>query len=100
MTTYPRGTSPEFVNWVDYHDTIDATSTAAFTDRVLAEARAQGVGTIWLAWFQGYQGLGNRCQDIENRLTAAAGGVNTPAVDPSQTNYYEPIQLTGFNLSR
>ncbi len=100
METYPRGTSPEFVNWVDYDQTIDRTSTDAFTNGVLEQARKDGVHKIWLVWFQGYEGLGERCQAIENQLTAAAGGVNQPWVDPSQMTYYEPIQLTGFTVGR
>jgi len=68
MITFPRGTSPAFVNWVDYSRATAAGKPAAFATR-LEQMSAPG-HQIWLVWAPGYQTYGTKCEDLETDLLA------------------------------
>lgn len=91
--TYPRGTGPDFVNWIDYKQAIDHASTAAFVRRV--EAMAAPDHQIWLVWMGGYQGFGTRCQQIETDLLGDHQLGAREVVAPS-TRYFEQMELVHF----
>jgi mannosyltransferase len=57
--TFPRAIGPQRVNWVDYRKVIAGTDVETFAQEVLARV---GAGhTLWLAWRDGYPGLGGDC---------------------------------------
>jgi len=64
--TFPRGTGPEFVNWVDYAAASargNPTSFAARLERMSAPSHQ-----IWLVWAPGYQTFGTKCEELEAAL--------------------------------
>jgi hypothetical protein len=66
--TYPKAQDPNFVDWVDYSDTIRATPVLPFAQMLLERA---GPGhNVWFVWSAGYKALGHRCE----QLLAALGG--------------------------
>ena len=66
--TFPRGTGPQFVNWVDYATASDQGHPAAFAAK-LERLSAPG-HQIWLVWAPGYQTFGTKCEQIEADLLA------------------------------
>jgi mannosyltransferase len=94
MVTFPRGTSPQFVDWVNYAKVVHAAKAIPFAAALQADA-----GTahhIWLVWQPGYQTYGVKCQVM------AATLLNQPSlgahtwVSNSPTKYYEPMNLTEY----
>lgn len=69
--TYPRGTAPEIVDWVNYLQVVNAASPAAFVHRV--ESLAGPTGTVFYVWAPGYNGFGLSCQTILRDLVAWPG---------------------------
>ena len=66
--TYPRGTAPDRVDWVDYGETIKATPVETFAGNVVRQA---GLGhDIWLVQGRGYRPYNGRCTTLLNDLTA------------------------------
>lgn len=92
--TYPRGTSPAFVDWVDYKQTAEASDPAAFA-RML-ERRAGTSHDVWLVSAPGYQGFGEKCQQLAGDLLSAPGWGGHQWVDTNPAEYYEPMGLTQF----
>jgi len=92
--TFPRGTSPAFVNWIDYKQTVQHASPAAFAR--LLEERAGTTHQIWLVWAPGYQAFGTRCERIASALLDAPGYGGHQWVNLKPNKYYEPMQLTQF----
>ena len=64
--TFPRGTSPEFVNWVDYAAASRRGHPAAFASRL--EHMSAPARQIWLVWAPGYQTFGTKCEQLEADL--------------------------------
>lgn len=64
--TYPRGGSPERVDWVDYADRHAAARPSDFASRVLDAA---GDRTVWLVWAPGYRTLGDQCTELRVLLS-------------------------------
>jgi mannosyltransferase len=63
--TFPRGTSPRFVDWVDYATTNRAASTRPFA--AMLDARA-GSHRLWLVWSPNYRTFGTKCSLLAGRL--------------------------------
>lgn len=93
MVTYPRGTSPAFVDWVDYDHVAETSHPAAFAARLEAMA---GAHDIWLVSAPGYQGFGTKCQQLESDLTATPGYGAHQWVTTRPQTYYEPMGLYQF----
>lgn len=91
--TFPRGTSPEFVDWVDYDAAVRAASPAAFARRVVADAHGH---RIWLVWMGGYQGYGARCDEVATDIVADTGLPAYTVVSANGVKYYEPDNLIRF----
>ena len=75
MVTFPRGTGPQFVDWVNYAKVVHAASAAAFATKLVAEAGS--THRIWLVWQPGYQTFGAKCQVLAATLLSpqlTAGG--------------------------
>ena len=66
--TFPRGTGPAFVNWVDYADASGAGNPGAFAARL--EKLSAPAHQIWLVWAPGYQTFGTKCETLETDLLA------------------------------
>ena len=64
--TFPRGTGPEFVNWVDYATASDRGHPASFATRL--EQLSAPAHQIWLVWAPGYQTFGTKCEQLEAAL--------------------------------
>ncbi len=95
MTTYPRGTGPQFVDWVDYQQAIDRSSPTAFARHLQQEASASGAN-IWLVWYSQYEEFGSRCQTIAASLAQDGTFGAKDWVFANNQRYYEPMQLTQF----
>ena len=98
MVTFPRGTGPAFVNWVDYASATRAGNSAAFAARL--EQMSAPTHQIWLAWAPGYETYGTKCEDLETHLLAdrALGAHEMfpfkPGTDP--WIQYEDMELVRF----
>jgi hypothetical protein len=64
--TFPRGTGPEFVNWVDYATASARGHPASFATRL--EHLSSPAHQIWLVWAPGYQTFGTKCEQLEAAL--------------------------------
>jgi hypothetical protein len=94
MVTFPRGTGPQFVDWVRYASVVAAANPKAFARRLVADAG--GDHRIWLVWQPGYQTFGIKCDLLASALLSAPafGGHNW--VVPNGAKYYEPMTLTEY----
>jgi mannosyltransferase len=94
MVTFPRGTGPQFVDWVNYADVVHAAHPVVFADTLVADAGTDH--RIWLVWQPGYETYGAKCQVLAATLLANdhLGGHNWVVNNPS--TYYEPMNLTEF----
>lgn len=59
--TFPRGTGPRIVDWVNYDAAIKRASPYLFAERV---ERLAGHHAIFYVWSPTYTGFGNDCTDI------------------------------------
>jgi mannosyltransferase len=94
MLTFPRGTGPQFVDWVNYARVVHHASATAFAAKLVAEAGS--THRIWLVWQPGYQTYGVKCEALAATLLdqAALGGHTWVTNRP--TKYYEPMNLTEY----
>ncbi|MDA8183846.1 MAG: glycosyltransferase family 39 protein [Acidimicrobiales bacterium] len=90
--TFPRGTGPAFVDWVNYAAASKAGNPAAFAARL--ESMSAGVHQIWLVWAPGYLTFGNKCQQIEIDLLADRSLGAHEMFPPGK--FYEPMELVRF----
>jgi mannosyltransferase len=92
--TFPRRTSPQFVDWVDYTKVVHAASATAFAATLRADAGT--THRIWLVWQPGYQTYGAKCQVLATTLLEnhSLGGRNW--VLSNGALYYEPMNLTEY----
>ena len=95
MTTFPRGTSPRFVDWVDYQKTVQSESPAAFATKLAAAAGS--THRIWLVWEPGYQTYGGRCESVVNALLGKPQLQGYQWVTSNGYEYYEPMELTEYS---
>ena len=74
MVTFPRGTGPQFVDWVNYAKVVHAASATAFAAKLVAEAGS--THRIWLVWQPGYQTFGVKCEVLaaDPAVAPAHGG--------------------------
>lgn len=66
MVTFPRGTPPQFVNWVDYAAASAAGDPQAFAARLVAMSAP--AHQIWLVWAPGYQTFDDKCEALAGAL--------------------------------
>jgi hypothetical protein len=71
QVTYPKAIGPDFVDWVDYAETIRATPVVPFAQTLLDKAGPSH--NVWLVWSAGYKSLGRRCEQLLHTL----GGYRT-----------------------
>ena len=64
--TFPRGTSPHVVDWVDYAETNEPAEPAPFAQMLVD--RAGPDGTVWLVWAPGYRTYKAKCPAMIGEL--------------------------------
>ena len=67
--TFPRGTPPQIVDWVDYAEVNEAADPEAFANMLLD--RAGPTGTVWVVWAPGYRTFEDKCQGMLANLDLA-----------------------------
>jgi hypothetical protein len=67
--TFPRGTPPQIVDWVDYAKTNEAADPEAFAHMLLD--RAGPAHTVWVVWAPGYRTFEDKCQGMLANLDLA-----------------------------
>jgi mannosyltransferase len=95
QTTFPRGTGPEFVNWVDYAAAVQAASPADFAVGLESEAAPAG-RQIFVVWAGGYQGYGLRCEHVVETLQANPNYRVSELVIGDDVTFYQPMWLMKF----
>jgi len=69
--SFPDGGSPQFVDWVDYEERMQAGDPVAFAADLHERAGAQ---TVWLVWSGGYRTLGTSCETLTDQLQRVRPG--------------------------
>ncbi len=94
QTTFPHGTGPVFVDWVDYGAASRAGSAVSFSLRL--EAAAGSSRQIYVVWAPGYQTLGTKCEGIVQTLQGDPRFRATQVVTGDPENFYQPMWLVRF----
>jgi hypothetical protein len=84
--TFPRATSPEMVDWVDYAKVNAAADPAAFAKMLLDRAGPRG--TVWVVWAPGYRTFKDKCQGVLGNLDLARRNNTRPVKLPK--NFEHP----------
>jgi 4-amino-4-deoxy-L-arabinose transferase-like glycosyltransferase len=90
---FPRFTSPDIVNWVDYDKVLNATDPSTFV------ARSEALATthrVWLIWSPGYGASGPACTRVAQALATQRGWTGTPFVDPLPQTYFQSMQVIEY----
>ena len=97
QVSFPRGSGPAFVNWVDYAAAVRAASPVAFAQQV--EARAGRGHQIFMVWAAGYQAFTTKCEGVVQTLQGSLdvhGNLNyhsTGLVVSNDKTFYQPMSL-------
>ncbi len=91
QATFPRGTSPERVDWVDYRKVINATSVETFAFDMLARAAGHD---IWFVWRANYAGLEGKCSQLFTLFQDLRS--NGQELVSNNSSYYEHAALVRF----
>jgi mannosyltransferase len=83
--TFPDGSRPELVDWVDYQDRIDRAEPDAFAAEVLE--RAGSAHTVWFVVAPGYRNFEGECEAVAAGLSAGRPDAQT-RVEPDD-QYFE-----------
>jgi len=94
MVTFPRGTGPQFVDWVNYSNVVHAAHPIVFAAKLAAAAGT--THRIWLVWQPGYQTYGIKCETLATALQNAPTLAGQNRVINRPMHYYEPMNLTEF----
>jgi hypothetical protein len=99
QTTFPRGTGPVFVNWVDYAAAARDASPVAFAQHLESLAGATG-GQIFLVWAGGYQSFGLQCEGIVQTLQEDPAYHAQALVVGDDNQFYQPMWMVGFTPTK
>ena len=91
--TFPRATSPQRVDWVDYRQVITGTNVSQFAQNALA--RSSGGQTVWLVWRDGYPAFAGDCGYLKSWLDLLRDP-GVPLVHANGSTYYEFENLTRY----
>ena len=86
--TFPRGTPPKLIDWVDYRQTIQATNVERFAQQVLAAADGH---PIWFVVNPSYPGTDDKCNDLRDALSATRSSRTLVAPDPNISSESESL---------
>ncbi len=92
--TFPRGSGPEFVNWVDYAATVRAASPLTFAKHVESLAAGREIFVVWAPQYQAY---GVKCEGIVQTLQADPQYQTTSLVVGDADSFYQPMWLYRFS---
>jgi len=87
--TFPRGTPPQVVDWVDYATVNEAADPEPFA-RMLLD-RAGPTGTVWVVWAPGYRTFEDKCQGLLGNLDLARRDNTRPVKLPK--NFEKPALI-------
>ena len=95
QVTFPRRTSPEVVDWVDYEEVTEAAEPTPFAEMLLERAGPEH--SIWVVWAPGYRTYKDKCQGILGTLDIARR--NNTRVVKLPRNFEKPalIRFPGPN---
>jgi mannosyltransferase len=99
QTTFPRGTGPAFVNWVDYATATKAGSPTAFAQQLESAAATSG-RQIFMVWAGEYQTLGLKCEQIVQTLQGNSGYQAQELVVGNSNQFYQPMWLVRLTPTR
>ncbi|MGA2838014.1 MAG: glycosyltransferase family 39 protein [Acidimicrobiales bacterium] len=94
QVTFPRGTGPEFIDWIDYAAAVGAASSPAFAQNL--ERLAGGGHQIFLVWEPGYESFGLKCEGIVESLQNDPAFHGTDLVEGDDISFYQPMYLVRF----
>ncbi|HEX4217055.1 MAG TPA: glycosyltransferase family 39 protein [Acidimicrobiales bacterium] len=92
--TFPRGTGPTYVNWVDYAAASRKGSPVLFAQQL--ERMAGTDHQIFVAWFGGYQTFGTKCEQILQTLGYDKGLQSSSLLTGRPAQYYQPMGLVQY----
>jgi uncharacterized membrane protein len=95
QTTFPRGTGPEFVDWVDYGAATAAGDPLTFAQHLESLATSTGK-QIFLVWAPGYQTYGVKCEGIVQTLQNDPHYTAQALVGANNVSFYQPMSLVRF----
>ena len=95
QTTFPRGTGPAFVDWVDYGAASAAGSPLVFAEHLESLAASSG-RQIFMVWAPGYQTLGVKCEGIVQTLQGDPRYRPQALVVANDASFYQPMALVRF----
>jgi mannosyltransferase len=96
QTTFPRGSGPEFVNWVNYATASRDASPLRFTEKLESTAAKTGA-QIFVVWATGYQTFGTKCEGIIQTLNADPSYTSRVLVELNVNEFYQPMYLSQFS---
>ncbi|MBV8463166.1 MAG: hypothetical protein JO368_07720, partial [Acidimicrobiales bacterium] len=96
QTTFPRGSGPVFVNWVDYASAVHAASPAAYATGLESAAAVGGPHRIFVVWAPSYQAYGSRCEAIVETLQGDPAYRTRSLVTGDPISFYQPMWMVEF----
>jgi uncharacterized membrane protein len=95
QTTFPRGTGPTYINWVDYGAATAAGNPLTFAEHLESLAATSG-RQIFLVWAPGYQTFGVKCEGIVQTLQGDPHFHPQALVGANDVSFYQPMSLVRF----
>ncbi|HEY1467185.1 MAG TPA: glycosyltransferase family 39 protein [Acidimicrobiales bacterium] len=92
--TFPRGTGPTYVNWVDYAAASHKGSPVLFGQQL--ERMAGPNHQIFVVWYGSYQTFGIKCEQILQTLGYDKSLQSTTLLTGRPTQFYQPMGLVQF----
>jgi hypothetical protein len=92
--TFPRGTGPTYVNWVDYAAASHKGSPVLFGQQL--ERMAGPTHQIFVVWYGSYQTFGSKCEQILQTLGYDKSLQSTTVLTGRPTQFYQPMGLVQF----
>jgi len=94
QVTFPSGSGPEFIDWVDYSAQVRKASPVDFAKMV--EASAAHGRQIYLVWAPAYEAFSTRCEQIVQTLQASPSYHATAVVRGDSDRFFQPMYLVRF----
>ncbi len=92
--TFPRGTGPTYVNWVDYATASHNGSPVRFAQQL--ESMAGPNHQIFVVWFGGYQTFGEKCEQVLQTLDYNKSLEPTTLITGHSAQFYQPMGLVQY----
>jgi mannosyltransferase len=92
--TFPRGTGPTYVNWVDYAAASHKGSPVAFGQQL--ERMAGPNHQIFVVWYGSYQTFGTKCEQILQTLGYDKNLQSKSLLTGRATQFYQPMGLVQY----